>query len=452
MENILNKNGVISIRFSKSKIKYANNTFWLLFEKIIRLIIGLFIGVWVARYLGPNDFGILSYAQSFVGLFTVVFLLGLDDLIIRELVKNSILRENLLGTTFLLRTIGLTFGIIILVVLSLLINKQHITNVVIIIIAVSTVFQNFSVIDLYFQSQVLSKYFVFANIITLVLSSSTKIILILSKAGLVYFAIVFLFEAIITAGFYIYFYHKLGLKIFDWHFDKILSLKLLKESWPLALSGIMISFYMKVDQVMIKEFLNEKSVGYYAAAVKISEGFYFIPSVVMITLFPILIKSKKKSQGLYNKQIKLIYTFMVWSAVLIAVPIMIYSKEIILLLFGNKYLLSSEVLNVHVWTAIFVFLGVAFSRWLITEGLIFVALYRTLSGLVTNIVLNIFFIPKWGIIGAAYATLLSQAFANLLYDFFDTNLHDHLKYKMSAFFPFLILSDFFNKKNHINNE
>ena len=400
----------------KGFIKYFKNTSWVFVEKIIRLAVGLFVGVWVARYLGPERFGLLSYAQSFVGLFTVIASLGLNGIVVRELVKNNNLNDEIIGTAFWLNFIA-AFGVLLILAVAInLTSNDTYTNVLIFIIASATIFQSFNVVDFYFQSKVMSKFVVYVNIISLFLSSIVKITLILNQAPLIAFAWVILFDSFILACGFIYFYIKKNLKF------KIKNLKLkiktatslLKDSWPLILSGIAISIYMKIDQVMIKEMMNAEAVGQYAAAVRLSEVWYFIPMVITTSLFPAIINAKKQSEELYYARIQKLYDFMVWTAIAIALSITFLSDWIVELLYGTQYNQTVSVLEIHIWAGVFVFLGVASSKWLLIENLQIFSTINTSIGAVINIGLNYILIPRIGVEGAAWATLGSYFIASYL--------------------------------------
>ena len=404
----------------KGFIKYFKNTSWVLIEKIIRFTVGLFVGVWVARYLGPERFGLLSYAQSFVGLFTVIASLGLDGIVVRELVKNNNLNDEIIGTAFWLKLIA-AFGVLLILAIAInFTSNDTYTNILIFIIASATIFQSFNVVDFYFQSKVMSKFVVYANIISLFLSSIVKITLILNEAPLLAFAWVILFDSFILACGFIYFYIKKNLKF------KIKNLKLkiktatllLKDSWPLILSGIAISIYLKIDQVMIKEMMNAEAVGQYAAAVRLSEVWYFIPIVITASLFPAIINAKKKNENLYYLRLQRLYDFMAFMGIAIAVTMTFLSTWITELLYGAQYNQAGSVLVIHIWAGVFVFLGVASAKWFIIENLQMLTLQKTFYGMITNIILNFILIPKYGIQGAAFATLASQATADYIVDFF----------------------------------
>ncbi len=399
-------------------MKYFKNTSWLFGEKILRIVVGLFVGVWVARYLGPEQFGLFSYVQSFVGLFAVIATLGLDSIVIRELVHDERHKDALLGTAFWLKLIG---AILVLITLAIAVNftsNDTYTNSLVFIIASATIFQCFNVIDFYYQANVMGKYIVYANVISLLISSIVKTVLILYKAPLIAFAWAIAFDSIVLAMGYLYFYLKNHLLFTLNHltFNKKIALHLLKDSWPLILSGMVIAIYMRIDQVMIKDMLGNEAVGQYAAAVRISEAWYFIPMVIASSVFPAIINAKKISDELYYARLQKLYDLMVWLALIIALPMTFLSDWIVHLLYGVQYNQAGSVLIIHIWTGVFVFLGVASAQWLISENYVYIAFFRNFIGAIGNILLNIILIPKFGIQGAAIATLLAWIISAFLFD------------------------------------
>lgn len=392
---------------SESFKKYLKNTSWLFTEKIIRLIITFAVGILIIRYLAPEEFGLLSYAMSYVGIFASISSLGIDSILTRELIKDPNQRDNLLGTAFTLKIIGAVAATVLLISILPLTTNDSFTNLMILIIASATFFQSFNVIDFYFQSKVMAKFSVFAQSSSFLLSSIIKIMLIIFKAPLVYFAIVILVEAIFLAAGFIIVYKFQKLKLADWKADKNLALKILNDSWPLILSGVVIAIYMKISQVLIKEMMNETEVGYYGAAVRLCEAWYFVPLAITASLFPAIVNAKKISENLYLSRLQKLYDLMAWVAILIALPVSIFSETITTTLFGKSYLPSAPVLSIYIWAGVATFLGVSSSQYLITENLTKLSFYRTLLGMIINVVLNILFIPKFGIIGSAYATLIS---------------------------------------------
>ncbi len=400
-----------SMQFSSGFKRYFANTGWLFFGRTSRMVTALFVGVYVARYLGPSNFGLLSYAGSFVGLFSAIATLGLDNIVVRDLVRYEKKRDELLGTTFVLKIIGsiLLLGIVAAAVRFT--TNDNFTNLLIFIIAVATIFQSFNVIDFYFRSKVLSKYVVYAQIISGISSAIIKLLFIYFRIGLVYFAAVMIVESIILAIGFITTYTKQKLNIFNWRIKFYLAKRLLRDSWPLILSGIAISIYMRIDQVMIKEMITPGAVGNYAVAVRLSEVWYFIPMAITSSLFPAIINAKKVSEKLYHRRLQKLYDLMTWLAIGIALPITFLANDIIRLLFGVQYQDAAGVLRIYVWAGVFVFLGVASSQYLIAENYTKISFSTTFVGGIVNVILNIIMIPRYGINGAAIATLISYCVA-----------------------------------------
>ncbi len=399
----------------------------------MRLLSGLVVGVWVARYLGPEDFGILNYALSFVGLFLTLSTLGLDGIVIRELLQKPDQRNQIIGTGFILKLAG-AFVVMMILVLALWQSQSpYQEQFMILAIGASVLFQSFNVIDYQFQSAVRSKFVVMASLGSLVVSSALKILLILLEFPLIYFGTVFLIEAFVLAAGLIFFYLKQGFRPGDWRFRMKTAKMLLKDSWPLILSGLVITLYMKIDQIMIKSMLNNEAVGQYAAAVRLSEIWYFIPIVIANSLFPSIVNSKKVSQELYYHRLQKLYSLMVLISVVIAIPITFGSDALVEFLYGPAYSDASIVLMIHIWSAVFIFLLHASGKWLVNENYTMNAFYRNLAGAVLNILLNLYLIPVMGIIGSAIATLVSYAIAGFFYDAFDKKLKKSFYLKLNAF-------------------
>lgn len=412
--------------------RYGANTAWMFGEQILRMIAGLLVGIWVARYLGPEQFGIFSYVLAFTSIFAGIAKFGLDGIVVRNLVTHPEKRDLYLGTAFWLKVVGALLAFAIIAFATLFTSNDPTTNLYIFVIAGGIIFQSFEVIDFYFQSKVLSKFVSLSKMTQLLISSLLKIYFVLTGADLFWFVLVSVFDQFTLAFSLAYAYHKQSMGNFYRNFDLVTAKKLLSDSWPLIFSLLVISIYMKIDQIMIKEMLGAKEVGIYSAATRLSEIWYFVPTIIASSIFPAIIQAKQQGQTHYHMRLQQFYTIMVWMAISIAVPMTFLSDWIILLLYGSAYADAGAVLMIHIWTAVFVFLGVAFGRYLTAENLTKTQFYRTLLGAIINVLANLVLIPKYGIKGAAIATLIAQFSANYLYDFFDPKLYPQLKLKTLA--------------------
>ena len=394
--------------------KYFVNTSWLLGERVLRMGVSLFVGIYVARYLGPERFGLLSYSLSFVMLFSSLASFGLDDILVRELVKRPQQRKNLLGTVFWLKVCGtVVMGIAIALVLQFKSEDQQ-TYWMIGLITIGFLFQTTNVVDFYFQSQVQSKFAVRAQALQLLITSIFKIYLVWSQAELIWFAFALMLDQAVVAVLFLLVY-RWQIELFPlFSFRWIQAKKLMKDAWPLIFAGMVVSVYMKIDQVMLKEMLDAKAVGIYAAAVKLCEAWYFVPTAVIASLFPAVIEARKKSEPLYEKRVQKLYDLMVWGALLVALPTTLLADWVIYIFYGVDYQEAADVLKLYIWAGVFVSLGGASSKWLIAENLARYSFYMTALGAILNIVCNYFLIPIYGIRGAAIATLISYGTAAYL--------------------------------------
>lgn len=410
---MLDKLSAVRQNISPNLRKVIGNTGWLFTEKIVQMFLGLLVGLWIARYLGPERFGRFNYAIAIVGLFIPFAKLGLDNIVIRNLARDISSKNETLGTAFILKLVSsivtffITLGVVIFSTHSDSPNYQE-TLLIVGIVATGTMVQSFDIIDYWFQSQVQSKYSVWARNVAYVLMNGVKIVLIQMKAPLVAFAIAMVVEYMLSAIGMIVAYRLTGNLIKAWQVRLRYAKSLLKDSWPLILSGIVIMIYMRIDQVMLGQMVGDESVGIYSAAVKISELWYFVPGAIVNSVFPIIVQAKEISEEVYYKRLQQLFTIVSILAYAVAIPVTFLATPIVTLLYGNNYAEAGAILNVHIWAGLFVSLGVARETWITTEGLMKFSAATAAAGAVVNIVLNYFFIPQYGGLGAAIATVIAQ--------------------------------------------
>jgi O-antigen/teichoic acid export membrane protein len=393
-------------------IKYFKNTSWLFIENILRLLVGFFVGVWVARYLGPDKYGIFNYSIAFVSIFSGIANLGLDEIVVRELVKEPEKKDIYLGTAFWLKLIAAFISIILVTIAVFLLESDKITRIYILIISFGTIFQSFNVIDFHFRSRVMAKYVSICKMIQLIISCCLKIYLIITRADLIWFVSVTLFDAATLAISLNIAYRSKNKSSFYSHFDHNIAITMLKNSWPLIFGSLAATIYMRIDQIMVKNMLNATDAGYYAVAVRISDIWLFITVVITQSLMPAIINAKKVNEELYLKRIQMQYDLLVKIAVIISAIITIFGYRIINFLFGSEYIPSVPVLQIYVWSILFVFLSNGSWAYYINENLQTIAGLRLMYGAIINIVLNYYLIPICGLKGAAIATLISYSISS----------------------------------------
>ncbi|MEH1970645.1 flippase [Nostoc sp.] len=413
------------------------NTGWLFADRILRMGASLVVGVWVARYLGVQQYGLFNYALAFVSLFSPIFTLGLDDVVVRHLVRQSEDKEDILGTTFWLKLLGGIASVLVAVGTMFFLGEDETLKIwLVAILAIAGIFRAADTIELWFQSQVQSKYTVIAKNTAFLLNSVIKIALILTKAPLLAFAWVTLAEFAMSAIGLLIVYQVKGSSLLLWRWSFSAAKTLLKESLPLIFSGFAILIFMKIDQVMLGQMIGDSEVGVYSAAVRVSEIWYFIPAAIVSSVAPSIYAAKEKSESLYYQRIGQLLSLMTCISLAIALPMSFLSDKIIMVMFGSGYAEAGSILAVHIWTSLFVFMGLATSPWFIAEGLNHVSLGKTLFGAILNIILNLLLIPKYTGLGAAIATIISQAAAAFVCNAFDSRTQKIFKIQVRSLLPF----------------
>ncbi len=368
----------------------------------------------IPNYLGNSQNGILNYPLVLVTFFMAACTLGMDSFVTRQLLQQPQKQHVLLGTAFRLRLMA---GIISLPLIYL--TYQLIGNYAskapaapieyVAIVSFVCIFQSFNIIDSYFQSRVQGKYIMYVQIGANLLSAAVKLLLILWHAHLEWFVWILLADSVFLAFGYLYMYHRKGNSISDWKFDSTVAKHLLKYAWPLVFSAVFITIYMKIDQLMLDAYLGEAVLGVYSTVVSLSEGWYFIPMAIVTALFPAIMNARRDHAARYQKRLQNLYELMAVISISIAVLMMFASPFIYSTFYKPEYAAGARILTVHVWAGVFVFLNVASGQYLIAEGYTLLSLARALTGALVNIVLNVLWIPKYGMIGAAYATLVAYA-------------------------------------------
>jgi O-antigen/teichoic acid export membrane protein len=401
----------INQKLSPEILKIITNIGWLTAERVLGMIVNFFVVIYVVRYLGSENFGKLSYCLSFVGLFEAIAKLGLDDIVVRNLVRDKDNAYSILGSSFVLKLLGSLVACSSILITSLAFNDDWQTHWMILIIALGLVFTAFDVIDYWFQSEVKSGAIAIVRSGQLILSSLAKLVFIAGKFPLIAFVWLILADYLFKAIARILVYWRYHYSLFNWQCYWWQATRLLKDSFPLILSGVMVAIYMKIDQVMLGNLTNNQVVGNYAAAVRFSEIWYFIPVAICSSVYPAIIRAKQRSEQEYYSRLQQLYDLMVWMALAIAIPMTFLAKPLMIKLLGAEYAEAGEILAWHIWAGVFVFLGVARSKWLMVENFTVFSFATTSIGALTNVVLNFLLIPTYQGNGAAIATVISYAVA-----------------------------------------
>jgi O-antigen/teichoic acid export membrane protein len=388
------------------------NTGWLFADRIARMGVNLVVGVWLARYLGPEKLGLLSYATAFVALFSPLASLGLEDIAVRDLVRDPECKDETLGTAFILKLIGGSALFVVAICTIFFLRRcdsqlQWLVG----IIAAGSIFQAFNIIECWFNSQVHAKYTVFDKSAAFFLCSVIKIILLIKGASLIAFAWVITFEvAAGSLGLVVAYKSKIG-PLGNWQGTLKRARSLLKDSWPLIFSFMAIVIYQRIDQIMIGEMVGSEEVGIYSVAVRLAEVWIFIPTAVFWTVFPSIIKAKAVSDEQFYLQLQKFYNLMALLAYAVAIPVSFIAQWLVVALYGEAYARAGMMLIVLTWASLFMNLEYARSAFLNTMNLNRIYLIAVVTGGILNVILNYILIPRYGGMGAAIASLIAYWFA-----------------------------------------
>ncbi len=388
------------------------NTVWFMGDRIVRMCVGLLVGVWLARYLGPSLYGEFSYAIAFAAMFTPVAMLGLDEIVIRDLIQDPSKKEELLGSAFFLMLAGgLAVFIAATATISVVRPGDTLACWLVAIISAGSVFQAFIAIEFWFESRLQWKYIVFSKHSAFLLVSLLKIVLITVHAPLVAFAWAGLGEIVCGSVGLVLVYRNNGHRMRAWRGSRATAGTLLKDSWPQIFSVFLTMVYLKIDQVMLGTMAGNEELGFYSAAVRLTEAWYFIPLAICSSVFPSLVKARADNQELFHDRMQKLYNLMALIAYAVAVPVTLFSNWIVDLLFHSAYAKTGPLLAALIWTGLFTSLGAARNAFMVSQNWLRINLVSTLLGCIMNIVLNLFLIPRYGAMGAIIASLISYWFA-----------------------------------------
>lgn len=397
------------LNLSPTKEKVVRNVVWAVTGKVVTLLGGLLVGIFVARYLGPGQYGLMSYVMSYVALFQVLASFGMDQIEIREESKTPEEKDKIIGTAFGLK---LFFAVVTMGLIALtawLFEADSFTKWMIILYSTSMIMNSFGVIRNYFTSLVWNEYIVKTEISRTLIGAGIKVVLLLLHAPLVWFIVATLFDTVLIAGGYLVSYRSKIDSVRKWQFDKEKATYLIKQSFPLLLSGAAVIVYQKIDQVMIGNIINKEAVGYYSIAGKFLEICIFVPTILTQTITPILVKAREQNEKEYREKAQVFMSITVWGTIIMCLLVSLLAKLLIQFTFGAQYIASVVLLQIMVFKVI----GYAHAQ--ITGAMIIVenkqkyVVVRNLIGCFCAIGFNLLMIPSFGAIGAAISSVVTAA-------------------------------------------
>ena len=405
-----------------NNIIYLTNSSWLVFGKCFNMLISFLISIQVSKYLGPSDFGIMHYAISIALIFSIFSVLGLDNLLVRELVGNPKKHNKLLLNAYILRIMGSLIGIIILIIYLTQANVSEEVFILTLICSISFIFNSTDVLKSHFESKIEARKIVIAESTAILISAGLKIYFITIKYSVIAFVYCWLLEwLIISLMLIITFFYRKNIRIKKFTPDPDIIINLFNKSYPLLISAITIVIYQNIDKIMIKNIMGDlgnAQIGYYTIASIFLAFVIIIPQMLGKSIIPNLINEHDISNNSFSKKFQLFMDAMVWISIILSIILFSFSELFIKYLYDDSYLASIPLLKLISWKGIFIILASVSGYWIIIKNLQKLAVIRNIFGCLINILLNYLWIPKWGALGSAAATLISFGISSFLIHFF----------------------------------
>ncbi len=413
--------------------KTVNNAKWMIGEQAVQMAISVVLGVITARYLGPSNYGVINYSAAFVVFFSSIVTLGLEGVIIKEMVNNRDQEGTIIGTGIAMRLLASAISIFaILILLTILNPGDTIVLKVGFLQSLVMLFKAFELIDFWFQSYLRSKYVAILKSISYFLVAIYKFYILFTNKSIEWFAFSTSLDFLLIAIMIVIAYYKKGGK--QMHFSFEMAKKLLKQSYHFILSGMLITVYVQMDKILIGQFLTEADVGLYSAATTICNYWLLVPVALINSARPTIMQLKKdENEEMYLKRIKQLYCILIWGGAIVCLGISVLSKFILSTLYQEAYISATPTLAIVIWYTIFSTLGTARGIWIVCENKNAYIKKIVLWGTVMNLVLNLALIPVLGIIGSAITSLTTQIFTAIIAPMLYKETRIHSKYILDAF-------------------
>lgn len=390
----------------------GSNFIWLVLDRVVRLGLAFLSGVLLARFLGTTDFGTFSYLMAFFSIFAAIGSLGTNGIAVKLMARNTRFKDKVILSVFVLNFAGYAAsGILMFIAINLFGKSDEDFLILSAILSTALLLKSSDALKFWFEARLQSRFVVLPEVLAVVVIFIGKLLLIHFDAPLVLFIVAFLFELLIAAiGVFLLFIREQQ-NHFRWKYSKITTHLVFRRSWPIAVSIVSTVAYMKIDQIMIGGMIGLEEAGIYSAAVIISESIYFLPIIINQTLRPIFFKERLASYQNFIDYLQSVYIMMTVLAMCYSIFVTFFADEIIAVTYGSEYAAAAGVLMIHAWAAVFVFFNNTTWVWHIAENQQGLASVKVILGLILNVALNLVLIPRFGILGAAVATLVSRMFA-----------------------------------------
>lgn len=387
--------------------RFVGNTGWMMFKNIYSMLISLVIGSLSARYLGPSNFGVLNYGSSIISFFTTISKLGLDSVLVAEMARTPEKENSYLGTALVMRLLtSILSFIMIWGIVVILEPNDKILQVVTILQAIAIIFQTSEVLFFWFQVRLEMKYITLASIVAMTVTGGWRVSLLASEASVQWFALSSSISALVCGIYTVYFFvKKAHVKLqFSYSDAKFI----LSNSYHFIINGLAVTLYTQLDRIMLGKVVSDEAVGWYSAASTLAVMWEFVPIAVVNSARPLLVKEYDADKRKFLQKYRWLLLGITVMGILVGVFFTVFGKLLVYILYGEKYYPAIPALAILIWSTSFAMIGTARGIWIVAERKNKYSKYFTIIGAIVNVILNAAVIPRWGVSGAAFTTLISQ--------------------------------------------
>ena len=429
--------------------KMAGNFAWLLADKFLKIIVVMGVNIWMWNYLGSIQKGAWDYAIALVAILSPLAALGLDAVVVKEMVLFPQKTDKILGSTFTLKLFG---GILLTIIASVTIlflrpNEPELFYFVL-ITASSNIFLAFDSIDFFNQTHLISKNTVLSKSIGYLFTSGLKVTFILQGLSIMAFVWTQFIEFAIGAGLMVFWYHKSGKKIGLWKIEKSTAIGLLRQSWPLIITAFFMIVQQYIEQLFIGDWLGDSELGVYTIASRIIVLFGFIPMIIFTTVAPEMTKAKATNDKLFLFKLLRVYQIMFIVSVFIMLGCMIFGQYIINLLFKPEFEAAGLYLAIMSIRLIFINFGVAKGLFIVNNNLYKYFMFTSIVGVVVDVALIYILLPIYGSVGAIWGSIISMVVSIYLIDAFYPKARGNFKIMSKCFYD---VNSYFKKPGGDNS-
>ncbi len=426
----------LSGKFMNNRI--IKNASWIIVCRIAQAVLNLVVSMITARYLGPSNYGVITYASSIVAFVVPIVQLGFNGILVQMFVDKPDESGKTIGTSTVMTTISSLLGIVGIWAFTGIVNRGETDTIIVsVLYSISMFFQMTEMIQYWYQSKLLSKYVSQISLISRLIVSVYKIYIIATGKSIYWFAVVNSFDfLLISVGLFLVYRKLEGQKL---SFSLKLAKEMLSKGKHFIISGMMVSVFAQTDKIMLKLMISDEASGFYSAAVTCAGMTVFFFTAIIDSMRPVIFKNKKKDPRQYEKNTVLLYSIIIYMALAQSVVLTLFAEPITTILYGKEFLPSVPVLRIITWYSTFSYLGAARIIWFLSEEKEKYLWVTNIIGAVINLIGNFVLIPVLGACGAAIASLLTQFITNFALNLVIKPLRENGKLMIKALNPAVLL-------------